>query len=140
MRYTSRQAYDYICESGILGDRRTQVYSVLYNNGPLSSRDVWEAIRPHYPRVPQHSINPRMIELSELKVVRDVGVKICSYTGRRVMLWDVTDHTPTGPYRRQKSVSLDVLKEREECAKIADRVGGLTIAKLIRRRTLKDTV
>jgi len=133
MRYTSREAYEYICATGILGKRRTQAYTFLYRHGPMTALELTE--RRYIP-----GLWKRLSELEEMKLVGTLGTRACKVTGRNAMLWDVTDHIPTGPYQRPNKVSLDVLREREECAKIADRVGGLTIAKLIRRRSLKDTV
>lgn len=121
MRATSRAAYDHIVNTGILGKRRTQVYIVLWHYGPLSSRDTWEHIHKRYPSIPQHSINPRMVELMEdLGVVKEVGETTCRHTGRRVMLFDVTDHIPRHRYHRRKRTTKLVLAENEACARIAE--------------------
>ncbi len=113
MRDTSLEAYHHIVRTGILGDRRTQVYQVLYYYGPLSSRDVWEKIHAKYSDIPQHSINPRMVELIEIKVIREVGRTSCKHTGREVLLFDVTSHIPREKYSRRNKKLSDVFMLRK---------------------------
>jgi len=105
VRDTSVKAYTHITTTGILGERRTQVYDVLYHNGPIGSREVWEEIKKIHTKkpIPQHSINPRFKELKRMGVVREIGEHTCPYTNRTVITWDVTSKLPNQKYKAELS-------------------------------------
>jgi len=44
-----------------------------------------------------------MAELKDRGVVVEVGEKICSVTGKKAILWDVTDSLPVEPPKRETS-------------------------------------
>jgi hypothetical protein len=98
-RNTSIEAYKHIVTSGILGVRRTQVYEVVYHDGPIGSREVWESIKKTQSGIPQHSINPRFKELLKMGIVERVGEHQCPFTKRKVTSWDVTSLLPTEKYK-----------------------------------------
>jgi len=100
IRKTSRIAYKQIQEQGLLSQRRFEVYEALFYHGPLTANEAREHIGGH---VPLNSVSPRMAELKDRGVVVEVGEKICSVTGKKAILWDVTDSLPVEPPKRETS-------------------------------------
>jgi hypothetical protein len=93
-RATSKISYIEAQERGVLSKRRTQVCLALWNLGSGSSREVWEHIKRTNPIIPQHSINPRMVELERAGMVEEHGVLPCKFTGRPTIQWSLTKHIP----------------------------------------------
>ena len=85
IRETSIEAYNEIKENGLLSKRRFQVYETLYNNGPLTTGEIWY-IYFRDQGISQNSINPRLSELVSLGVVSEVGKRSCKITGRNVLV------------------------------------------------------
>ena len=89
MRQTSIDVYTEIKASGLLSKRRWQVYDCLFHEGPLTGNELVE-------RLKLPGAWKRLSELEAETVVRDVGERQCSVTGREVTLWDVTSNLPIG--------------------------------------------
>jgi len=90
---TSSIAYRYNVGAGILSARRRQVYvhlcSINIETGrAATSAEVWKSIARTNPGIPQHSINPRFVELKRQLVVREDGIVACSVTGRECVGWE----------------------------------------------------
>lgn len=98
IRQTSIDVYHQIQAEGLLSRRRFETYECLFNNGPLTAMETGRRIDG----VLDHSISPRFAELKRLGVIQEVGEKLCSITGRNVLLWDVTDRLPLKLEKRKK--------------------------------------
>lgn len=96
IRETSIEAFNKIRDEGLLSNRRMQVYTVLFENGPLTGNEVFELLKNEYniqfKNAP--SIVSRLGELRNMGVVKEVGKKLCSISGMTVILWDVTKNLP----------------------------------------------
>ena len=113
IRDTSIEAYNEIRNSGLLSEKRLEVYDVLYNKGPLTGGQVSRIVRGSRPSVSE-TIRNRITELNRLGVVKEVGTISCPVTGRRSILWDVTRNLP------YKNVEIKKTKKQivNECIKI----------------------
>lgn len=98
-RRTSIDAYNTIKSNGLLSKRKWEVYTCLYEHGPLTQREATDLLKAE-----GSSITPRFAELERLGVIAGVGQKISS-TGMTVDLYDVTDRIP---FKAEKSI-------RHEC-------------------------
>lgn len=78
IRNTSVDAYITIKNNGLLSAKRWIVYHILFEHGPLTGMEV----------------RARLNELRALSVAEEQGVRVCSVTGMRVILWDVTQRLP----------------------------------------------
>lgn len=87
MRDTSKEAYEYICSSGILSKRRTQAYAHLYECGPMTAQEL--TVDSHVP-----GLWKRLSELENVHVVKIIGERKCRVTGMTAILWDVTSYRP----------------------------------------------
>jgi hypothetical protein len=67
-----------------LGDRQAEVFRKLQKNGPLSIRELSEALN-----WPSHCITGRLMEVRKMGAVDYVGDKYDNVTNRRVSLWGV---------------------------------------------------
>ncbi len=97
IRQTSRDAYNEIKTNGLLSERRWQVYSLLYEHGPLTGSEMALKFKAKYGILAPNQANmlARVGELREMGVAREVSEHhICPITGHRVILWDVTDKLP----------------------------------------------
>ena len=94
IRNTSAMAYHAIKANGLLSRMRWLVYDCLYQHGPLTGNEVNERLKSPGQVAP--SYHKRLSELETLGVVRTIGVRACSVTGRECEEWDVTSNLPTG--------------------------------------------
>jgi len=99
-RQTSITAYHQIKSEGLLGRHAFQVYQVLFKHGPLTGRETFQRIGHGFTT---HT-GARLTELRDAGVVSEVGHKICSVTGRRVILWDVTSKLPKKKIKKKKEI------------------------------------
>lgn len=102
VRTTSAEVYRRIEAEGLLSERRWQVYSTLYEHGPLTASELWRKVERRFglDYLINHNVNPRLAELRELGVVAEVGQRECSITGNRAIVWDVTANLPAVPAPR----------------------------------------
>ena len=91
--FTSRQAYEHITANGLLSKSCYAVYDLLFREGPLTGRDVDDALGP--------DAHKRLSELEEQGVIAKVGTRTCAKTGQDGYLWEVTGQLPVP---RNKSV------------------------------------
>lgn len=101
MRQTSIDAYHQIKEDGLLSRRKWQVYDVIYNHGPITAGEVWSKFFKKL-NISQNSTNPRVSELEELGVIRDVGIRECTITGKRCSTWVATKNLPVKLTKEEK--------------------------------------
>lgn len=101
-RETSIAVYQQIEAQGLLSKRRFEVYSYLFNNGPATQMETTKVLCKDG-LITQHSYTPRFAELEKMGVIKIVGERTCTVTGRNVLSWDVTDSLPT-EYERKPSL------------------------------------
>lgn len=100
IRDTSIEVYHKIKDEGLLSKLRFEVYSTLFEHGPLTQMETCRKIRgPRQDR----SYMPRFAELERMGVVRTIGERACRITQRNVLLWDVTKNLPAPLERRETS-------------------------------------
>lgn len=95
VRQTSIETYNQIKKGQYFTKTRWEAYDLLFKYGPLTASEL-------YAKAKEVMGNPnlrdnhqkRLPELREMGVVVELGTKICSETGRNVILWDVTDRLP----------------------------------------------
>lgn len=145
-RQTSVEAYRYVQDSGVLGQRQFEVYDVLYRFGPLTANEAFNIIakekrRPNF----DSNTRARFTELREMGAIVEVGERVCSVTGMTVILWDVTDRIPVKPEKKPSRTEIKirkaVLEERIRCMRIALMTGwidGEKIAQAIEEQTKQE--
>lgn len=116
VRETSLEAYNYIKESGILSKRRMEVYEYLFHNGPATAQQVYRAL--------SNMANPssylgRLCELRRMGAVQELDKVICKYTGRNVILWDVTKDKPVVP-PKEKSLKKRYQELLQYCQRLEE--------------------
>lgn len=94
VRDTSIEAYHKIKESGVLSERRMEVYDILFNHGPLTATEIFQYSKLNGVKGYRHNTNSRLYELRDMGVVKEVQTTTCSVTGQTVILWDVTSNLP----------------------------------------------
>ena len=94
MRNTSLEAYEKIVQSGVLTKARFQVYSILFDHGPLTQNEAEEMLENRHGIKAAKSGHKRFSELERQGAICIVGEKHCSVTGNKCKLWDVTANVP----------------------------------------------
>ena len=97
-RATSIEAYNQIKEEGLVGRLQFEVYSKLYDHGPLTQGELTEY---HFPGYPKQGLTPRFAELEGFGIVTPVAERPCKITGRTCIVWDVTDKVPIKPDKKK---------------------------------------
>lgn len=110
IRKTSIETYKAIKESGALSNKKMMVYEYLYNNGPLTGGELQVALGGSGV---SESIRNRITELVRAGVVYEVKETICPITGRKVMLFDVTNKMPE-KYENPKTKSEIINELRQD--------------------------
>lgn len=100
IRQTSIDVYHQIVEKGLLSKRRWQVYSCLFEHGPMTQNETY--VKLGVPNLQQSSVMPRFAELKNMGVIREIGTRKCTITGHEVLEWDVTDQLPIDFKRKSK--------------------------------------
>ena len=95
-RETSINAFNKIKSEGLLPIRRWQVYDILYNHGPATGNELLIHFRKKYGTLYGNSpvVTSRLGELRDCGVAQELGTKVCTITGQKVIEWDVTDSLP----------------------------------------------
>lgn len=107
-RDTSIETYCKIKDSGLLSKRRFEVYSLLYEWGPLTGSQIVKRYHNTYKfLLHSGSIVTRISELRDRKVVKEVSIVVCPVTGNNVILWDVTGRLPEEPPKKKKRVKCE---------------------------------
>lgn len=89
-RQTSIKTYEEMEASGILGDRKWEIYKILFRYGPLTRSQVFK----HIPQNRNPHSSARLTELRDMGVIFEVDEVKCPITGKTVILWDVTKEMP----------------------------------------------
>lgn len=93
-RQTSIEAFREIQANGLLSQRRFEVYSVVYHHGPMTSAEAFKILNDQSPVKNLTQSRARFTELREIGVFQEVGMRKCSVTGHKAIVWDVTDNIP----------------------------------------------
>lgn len=101
MRRTSAAVYRQIEAEGLLSRMRWEVYRVLYAIGPATAGEVARrlmaaGVGSGGGRAGPGNVSARMVELIQLGVVEEIDERVCTVTGRNVLVYDVTDNLPRG--------------------------------------------
>ena len=96
VRRTSVETFEKIRSSGLLSERRFQVYGILFREGPITGGQVARRMQElHNVGGFSESVRNRLTELREFGCVEEVGETPCPVTGNRSILWDVTPDLPS---------------------------------------------
>jgi len=93
---TSIDTYHAIRDSGVLSEKRMNVFDIFYENpNGLTGSEVSELYKSKFP-TSKHSetIRNRITELCQMGVIAEMGVSECPYTKRKVMKWCCVDKLP----------------------------------------------
>lgn len=94
-RTTSIEVYKFLEENGVLSDKRWDVYRTVYKYGPMTSAEAFAKMTQGTAVKSITQSRARFTELREMGLFKEVGEKICTITGHKVILWDVTTELPT---------------------------------------------
>lgn len=101
MQSTSLEAYLKIKSLGLLSPRRFEVYEVLAKYGAQTQSEVFSKLGLIGEK--RVCYTPRFAELERQGVIRVVGEKACSVTGKNCKIWKVTDELPR-PFKIEKKI------------------------------------
>jgi hypothetical protein len=87
MRQTSIKAFHAVSASGVISARRKQAYQYLYDHGPLTGSELCKIAG-----VP--GLWKRLSELRRMKLVMEIGERICTISNQKCIEWDVTANMP----------------------------------------------
>jgi hypothetical protein len=93
---TSIDTYHAIRDSGVLSEKRMNVFDIFYENpNGLTGSEVSEIYKDKFPSS-KHSetIRNRITELFQMGVLVEVGVVECQFSKRSVMKWCCVDKMP----------------------------------------------
>ena len=96
VKTTSIETYYSIKDSGVLSEKRMNVFDIFYENpNGLTGSEVSEIYKGKFPSS-KHSetIRNRITELCQMGVIIEMGVSECPYTKRKVMKWCCVDRLP----------------------------------------------
>lgn len=95
VRETSIAVYHQIKNEGLLSAKRLQVYEILLEYGALTGSQVAQIYKSKYPSN-NHSetIRNRITELVEMKVLEEIGIVNCPFSGRNVIQFGLTNNLP----------------------------------------------
>jgi DNA-binding transcriptional regulator GbsR (MarR family) len=97
-------------DEGLLSKKRWEVYKALYASGPCTAGELFSKSSG----LVKGSVCARLTELREQGVVKEIGLKKCSFTGNSVILWDVTNQLPIKYKKDQNTLTRKhLLKCRE---------------------------
>jgi hypothetical protein len=101
IRQTSVESYNQIKSHGLLSKRKQAVYDCLYEFGPLTANEIFARLDGSIKMV-QANLHARLSELRDSKCVQEVGTSVCTVTGRKALLWDVTSLLPIKIDKKEK--------------------------------------
>lgn len=93
IRDTSRETYRNIIESGLLSERKEQVYKIVYEYGPMTGEQVSRKARELFGlNGTSESIRNRLTELRDMGVLQEKGTTMAG--SGHVIVWDITGELP----------------------------------------------
>lgn len=121
IRDTSIEVYHQILAEGLITKREQEVYDALFRFGPLTGKEIVKVARMSGSTGQSDSLVPRLAQMREKEVVREVGERKCSVTGRNAILWDVTSKLPKKA-QQGCAVKMKVLKPTFNVVEVTDRL------------------
>lgn len=85
-RQTSIDAYNNLIECGVLAEKNSLVYKHLFHNGATTQKKTERFFNDR-----TYTLRPRFAQLEKMGLIQCVGEVECEETGKKNMLWDVTD-------------------------------------------------
>lgn len=85
-RQTSIDAYRNLVEGGVLAEKNSVVYRHLFHNGATTQKKTERFFNDR-----TYTLRPRFAQLEKMGLIECVGEEVCEETGKRNMLWDVTN-------------------------------------------------
>lgn len=117
-RETSIEAYHYIVESGKVAERHRQLYSIVYNHGPITANSAFNVLKQELGALRFDSnTRARFTELREMGLIQEMGTGTDPITKRRVIVWDVTKNFPRKP-PKSETKSMVIAKLAKEVARL----------------------
>ena len=94
-RKTSVDTFNKIKQNGLLPRKRSEVYSILYEFGPMTGGEVAKKHQELFNRRGvSESIRNRITELVKQGAVEELGERPCNITGNNSILFQTTDELP----------------------------------------------
>jgi len=113
VRWTSKKAYKEIKESGLLSKRRMELYEIIYQNGPLTATEAASLLKTAGRMGRVHNACARIGELKAMSVVKEIGHRESSISGKTSILWATTSNLPVKTGKRKKlEEKVNTAKER----------------------------
>jgi len=100
MKRTSIEAYNEIKESGLLGKRMFEVYSLIYKHGPISANDLIRVVRAKGIDANQTGYNARFCELEQRGAIERSGFTVDILSRKRCNTYIVSGNLPVPPLKR----------------------------------------
>jgi hypothetical protein len=110
-RKTSRDVYHQIKAEGLLSKMRMEVLAAIYLVAPCTSAEAFAVMIKG--RNPLSQSRARFTELREWGVIKEIGVRKCKITGRKVIEWDLTGDLPVKPVKDKKVIVISVEKAEQ---------------------------
>lgn len=115
-RQTSVEAYNEIREKGLIKKLQFFTYDLLFKYGPCTSGELMERVQREHPEWAVRSLDSCAKRLPELRargLVRELGERPCLTSGRRAIVWDVTNQLPAAPEKKlTKDQTIAALRAR----------------------------
>ena len=106
VRSTSKKSLREVIESGVLGDMQKMVYEALHSYGPCTANELYKHLTRRK-KINQANITTRLGELRAMGSAAEKGKRVCSVTGKRVLVWECTHKIPI-KYIKPKSKATQI--------------------------------
>lgn len=108
-RNTSIEAYHQIQDSGVLSKMRWTVYDDMFHNGPSTSNESQQRTG-----LTRRDNSSRCSELRDRGFLEEVEVRVCTVSGHKCIVWDVTDRrAPLEVDKKKKKTTKQQLEEAQ---------------------------
>ena len=93
---TSREAYAWCVEQGLISKRVEEVLQVLLDDGPMNQTMAHQAIvrKTGIVGLEKYSISPRFATLERMGLIRSIGQQACPVTKRSTNFYEATNRRP----------------------------------------------
>lgn len=150
---TSKEAYDYCMEQGLLSQRVAEVMKALVDaSGPMNQTMVHQAIVRESGKVglEKYSISPRFVVLERMGLIREAGKGACPVTKRTTIFYEPSLLKPVmsepeamkaAPDRKRTISELERQNKEltEENAKLRELLNMRSASHAERERRIRET-
>jgi len=93
---TSREAYTWCVEQGLISKRVEEVLQVLVDDGPMNQTMAHQAIirKTGIVGLEKYSISPRFATLERMGLIRSIDSQACPITHRTTKFYEATNRRP----------------------------------------------